>query len=338
MIRFVSKLVVMAVFSILLFTACFRSHPGETDSPGDAIVVEDFRGETLSFSQPPRRIVCLIESALSGLYMLGADSLIAGVPQSVYKADLYPWYARLDVRISKREMPAPGNWDFVSLESLAAIKPELVIIWAEQTDAIENIERLGIPVYAVMLHSFEDVHKEIRDLGTITGREERARELLAFTEAQKKTFRRQISGEDRQRAYFMWSQGVLETSGSRSTVEELFQLAGLENVVKNEDEHLVINKETLLSLDPDLIIMWYNEKLDPADVMTEPGFSQMKAIRSKRVYELPSVFACDFWTLKYLNAARMVAQWAYPEAYSQNDSLLSESHLMDSLYQFHLKR
>jgi len=42
----------------------------------DIISVTDFRGKKIEVTRPVSRIVCLIESALSGLYMLGAEERI----------------------------------------------------------------------------------------------------------------------------------------------------------------------------------------------------------------------------------------------------------------------
>lgn len=89
--------------------------------------------------------------------MLQAQEWLVGVPTFVYKERLAPQYALLDERIRRQVIPAPGNWDFVNLESLVALRPYLVIIWASQEDAVANIERFGIPVYSVMLRRLQDV-------------------------------------------------------------------------------------------------------------------------------------------------------------------------------------
>ena len=44
--------------------------------------------------------------------------------------------------------------------------------------------------------------------------------------------------------------------------------------------------------------MWYNEKLDPQDILENPQLKGSRAVRDSQVYELPEVFGCDFWTLK----------------------------------------
>lgn len=319
---------VHGLWIILLLFSC---GPAQEKSNSSILRITDFRGKEIVFNERPQRIVCLIESALSGLYMLGADSLVAGVPSAVYNESVSEYYAALDPRIAARKLPSPGNWDHLNLESLLSLQPDLVIIWAQQTESIQAIERMGIPVYAVMLKSFEDVHREILDLGKITGKEQRATELIEFT--QKLISEIPVNKEMKKpAAYFMWAQGPLETSGRGSTADELLRLAGTENVIQSNEEHLIINTERLLEADPELIIMWYNQKLDAGDILKMPALGTLKAVKNKKVYELPSVFYCDFWTLKYPYAVRLVAQHAHANADSEFDSGDYLQQMMTFLY------
>ena len=144
-------------------------------------MVTDFRGKTLRFEAPVRRIVCLIESALSGIFMLGEEQRVVGLSRNIYTGNVFPHYAALDARIKEKKLPAPGNWDFVNLESVVALKPDLVIIWSQQTEAINSLEEKGIPVYGIFIQRKEDVYKEIEALGKLTGNPKRAEALVAYT-------------------------------------------------------------------------------------------------------------------------------------------------------------
>ncbi len=118
----------------------------------------------------------------------------------------------------------------------------------------------------------------------------------------------------------MWAQGDLETSGRPSTVDELITLAGAVNVCASiEQEHLVVNMEKVLKWDPQVIVMWYNARKDPADILHNPMWQSISAVRQQRVYEFPDIFSCDLWTLKYQYAVKMVAKWCYPELFRDLD-------------------
>ena len=297
------------VINILIFVACTNSPP--VQSTNDKIVVTDFRGNEIKLEKPAERVICLIESALSGIYMLRQQKRIIGVPSAVYAEKLYPYYSRLDSRILNESLPAPGNWDFISIEQIVGLKPDLVVIWSSQTDAIENIEQFGIPVYAVMLHSFSDVYKEIKDFGKLLDCGERADSLIQYSKGELDSIRKKNSNKNPKSVYFMWSQGITETSGKNSTVNELLETAGVINACNLSDEHVSVSIEKIYDWDPDLIVMWYNEKLDPVDIIKDPLLQGLRAVKERKVYELPEVFACDFWTLKMQYPAQLISDWSY---------------------------
>lgn len=299
-----------------------------------SVIVNDFRGREVSLKEPATRIVCLIESALSGLYMLKAEDRVVGVSTAVYNESVAEQYAVLDERISNKKLPAPGNWDFAGIENIVALQPDLVIIWASQTEATEAIEKHGIPVYAVFLSSLDDVYREIADLGILTGMKERADSLINYTRNEISLFadREKPAGTDRKSVYFMWSQGLLETAGINSTVNEVIDLAGARNSCSINQEHVIINKEKLFDWNPDVWVMWYNSAKDPEDILNLAELKSINAIRNRQVYELPSVFMCDLWTLKFSYAVKLLAKWCYPATFADLDTEEEKTKMLIALY------
>jgi iron complex transport system substrate-binding protein len=248
--------------------------------------------------------------------MLHAESNVIGVSSAIYNESAAEQYATLDDRIKNKKLPAPGNWDFVSIENIVALEPDLVIIWASQTEAIQTIEEHGIPVYGVFLKSFNDVYKEIKDFGTLTGKSQRADSLIDYTKNEISIINNQSKKINRKSVYFMWPQGLLETAGTTSTVNELIELAGAKNSCTVAQEHVIINKERLLDWNPDLMVLWCNPDKNPDNLVMLSDLKQIKAIQNKEVYELPSVFMCDLWTLKFPYAVKMLAKWCYPSTFA----------------------
>lgn len=334
---------ILAGVLLLLSLLCGGTQPfshavpaSASEGSGRPIEVTDFRGKTLSLARPALRIVCLLESALSGLCMLGAEAQVVGISANVYQEEAFSYYAAMDERIRERRLPVPGNWDFINLERVVGLKPDLVIIWAHQEEAIRALEERGIPVFGVFIRTFPDISREILALGELTGKKERARQLVAETaEALDRLTKTTaaIPQDARVRVYYMWAQGELETSGGPSTVNELITLAGGVNVCgRIEQEHLVVNRERILKEDPQVIVMWYNARKDPADILKDPAWQSLSAVRQQRVFEFPEVFACDLWTLKYRYAVMMVAKWCYPEVFRDLDLAREKRELLRGLY------
>ena len=121
----------------------------------EGVAVTDFRGKRIELEKPAERIVCLLESALSGLYMLGAEDRLVGISTNVYQGSVFPYYAAMDERMRERTLATPGNWDFVNIESMVALQPDLVIVWSGQEESIAALEEKGIPVFGVFIERFE---------------------------------------------------------------------------------------------------------------------------------------------------------------------------------------
>ncbi len=321
---------IIVLFNVFSFAAIWTGGPPQT------IKVIDSRGKEQTFERPARRIVCLIESALSGLYMLDAQQTVVGISANIYKPPVFPWYASMDDRIRRKQLPVPGNWDFVNIESVIALHPDVVIMWSKQTESIAALEDRGIKVFGVYLASKEDVYREISALGTLTGREKRARELVEYSRSELDRISwkaAMVPLSKRPSVYYMWAQGNLETSGKGSTVNDLITLAGARNVCGEiANEHLVVNMEQVIAWNPEVIVMWYNERKGPSDIINDPQWHSIRAVGSKRVYEMPEVFLCDLWTLKFPYAVKMLAKWCHPGVFSTLDLEQEKRGMLHKLY------
>jgi iron complex transport system substrate-binding protein len=296
------------------------------------ISVTDFRNKDLHFNRHPERVVCLIESALTGIYMLGEENKIIGVSSNIYSENLYMHYSKMDQRIADKTLAVPGSWDYVSIEEIVTLKPDLVIIWSSQTEAIENIENFDIPVYGVMLHSLDDVIKEIKDFGILFNKENRSDSLIQFTKNNLEKIAEKTIGQNKKRVYFAWMQGITETSGKNSMVNDLIESSGGINVCDYPEEHAVVNLEKIVEWDPEAIVMWCNDKTDPSDIMLMSSLMNVNAVQSSHVFEFPSVFECDLWTLKFQYASLLLASWLYPEKFSVNELDSLKDEIFKTLY------
>jgi iron complex transport system substrate-binding protein len=289
-----------------------------------SIKVQDFRGKEIVLKKPAERVVCLIESALTGIYMLKQQHKIVGIPTNVYEegyfySDTFKYYALLDERIKNKKLPAVGNWEKVNIEKVLSLKPDLIIIWSNQTDAISTFEKLGIPVYGVFITRLEDVKKEILDFGKILDAERRAKELVAYAQIEVKYFKNKSSRiENKKKVYFSWAQlNFLQTSCKGSIVDELINLAGGINICSNiKGESVTLNMEKLILLNPDVILMWHSKSLKPSNLKSNNQLQTINAIKKNLIFQFPDTFSFDLWTLKFLYATKFMAKNIYPGLYN----------------------
>lgn len=87
-------------------------------------------------------------------------------------------------------------------------------------------------------------------------------------------------------------------------------------------EHPVINQETLIKLNPDVIYMWYNEELDPEDIINGEDFQGWKdiaAVKNGRVYEISNPYLFDAFSPRMPLALFHVARDLHPDKFQDLD-------------------
>lgn len=265
--------------------------------------------------------------------MLGADEALVAVPADATRGEPGERYRALDPRIARGELPTPGNWDFVSIERVLALRPDLVVMWAAQRETLEALQRQGVRVHAVDVRGFADVHRGVLELGRATGRPTRAAELVDWARRETDALRAAAATAPgpAPRAYFMWPQSPLDTAGRMSVAHELLDLAGAVNVCTSAMEHVVARLEDVLAWRPEIIVMWPSA-MTPSALSGLPGWRAVPAVKSGRVHTLPSPFWCDLWTLKYVYAARVVAASCRPGASPMEASTTELRRIMTFLY------
>ncbi len=331
-------LLVAAMIAAFLLTGCGgpKKEPANTVPPKNEpvkseIKVTDFRGKEVVLKEPARRIACLLDSGLTGLHMLGVRDEVVALDKWTYENDGLQYTSQIDPRIAAKELPAvTGN-----MEKLISLKPDIVIVWA-QDQGIKQMEENGLKVYGVQINKFDDIYKEMEDLGRITGKEARARELIDYTKGELDKLSGQlakVSQDRREKALFVWGPSKLDLAGKTSTGGDILVWAGAVNLAGQIDkEHFVAGMEQVINWNPQSIIMWNNKKIKPEDYYKDPQWLTVKAVKDKKVYMLPNFFFCDLWTLKFQYSIKSTAKWLYPEIFTGMDLEKEKRDMIVKLY------
>ncbi len=125
-----------------------------------------------------------------------------------------------------------------------------------------------------------------------------------------------VPESEKPKVFWMWTD-TYGTAGVKSGINDLIEEAGGMNVMKlaekdaQEMEHPMISQETLIKLNPDVIYMWYNENLDPENILSGDdfkGWKDINAVKNKRVYEIENPYLFDAFSprmpLALLHVAR----------------------------------
>jgi iron complex transport system substrate-binding protein len=252
---------------------------GQTDTT--TIRLTDDTGRELIFPRPPRRIVSLIPSVSQIFQALGAGEALVG--RTVF--DTTPPLAHL---------PSVGEGLHPNLEALVALRPELVIRFAGESDPETplRLDALGIPHLALRPDGVQDVREIITSLGTLAGREASADSLLREMDATLSEIRRRVGDRPPRRVAYLLGGSPPWVAGPRSYIQELIEMAGGTNVFSDlQGLYGPVSVETLMVRDLELILT-----PDGADLEI-PGMG-IPVHRVSPSLEIPGPrLAADAWAL-----------------------------------------
>jgi iron complex transport system substrate-binding protein len=211
-------------------------------SHGHVTVVDD-TGKHIDLPQPARRIVALAPHLTEQLFAIGAGDLVVGTTEF---AD-YPDAAMALPRVARAHS--------VDLERVAALRPDLVLIWGSgfPPATIEAVARLGVPVYISEPTRLDDIAVSLERLGELSGRSG----LAAARDFRQKlaSLRERYRGRREVRVFYqVWAEPLM-TLGGRHVVSEAIALCGGRNVFAALAPIAPrVSIEAVLASDPEIIV------------------------------------------------------------------------------------
>lgn len=300
------------------------------------IEVTDSRGKKVSLDKPAEKIVCLLNSGLNDLEMLGAADRVIGIDAWTYSNEVtYKELSKIDSRIAEKKLPAVDD----NMEKIVGMNPDLVIIWAQDTEHIKTLESNGIKVLGVQCDSFEDVDKKMENIGKVVGKEDRAKKIIETKNKMLRSVTEKtsvIKDADKKTGIFVWGATKLDLAGKRSTTgHKLLELAGVKDAAESiNEEHFVAKMEDVITWNPQTIAMWNIKDLSQEDYYSDSQWKDITAVKAKSVNEISDndTFYSDLWTVKYIYGAAYFAKNIYPEQTKDIDLNTFRSDMMKEFY------
>jgi iron complex transport system substrate-binding protein len=267
----------------------------------------------LAAAQPrPARIVSLIPAVTEMLFAIGAGPQVVAVSSF----DDYPPEVRRLERVGALLDP--------DLERILALRPDLVAVYATQTDLRRQLERAGVPAYSYRHAGLADVTATIRDLGGRTGRVEDATRVAAGIERSMQDLRRRTAGRPRPRTLLVIGREPLAirgvyASGGVGFLHDMLAAAGGDNVFADVKRQSVqASSELILARRPEVIVELRAGDVPEAQRQKEieswANLTALPAVRSGRVY-----FITDPRTVvpgpRVAEGAEIIARALHPEAF-----------------------
>ncbi|NMA70175.1 MAG: ABC transporter substrate-binding protein [Desulfitobacterium sp.] len=335
-------LIAILVSCMLLLAGCSQeganvSQPENEVPEKTEVTITDSLGESITIPYPLERVVLLNSNIAEAIAILGVQDAVVGVADNIDMPYLGLEHAEV-----------VGKYSKPSYEKILELKPQAVLCYVKSysdEDFSATLEPLGIKVVKLDLFKPEAYDNEIIELSKAFGKEERAKEFVAWKNQKENLLAeklQQVKPEDQVSAFAMYTsnfaKGNYKTFAQDTATHQGLTMAGGKNIAGHMEGYPQVSPEWILEEDPEVFILnasgddvqmgydaddlsWSKDML--ASAKSDKVISQTKAGENDRVHLIYSKLLGGDKT--YLGAF-FLAKWFYPEIFADvnPDDVLEE--------------
>ena len=230
----------------------------------------------------PQRIISLIPAVTEMLFAVGAGPQVVAVSSF----DRYPPEVTKLQRVGALLDP--------DVERILSLHPDLVVVYATQSDLRAQLERAKVPTYVYSHAGLADITTTVQEVGERVGRGREAGELTQQIQARIAAVRARVAGHGRPRTLVVFDRESLAlrgiyASGGIGFIHEMVDAAGGDNVFSDVKQPAVqATTELILARRPDVILELRGDPI-PTTIRTKEiavwrSLTSLPAVRNNRVY------------------------------------------------------
>ena len=208
------------------------------------IKVVDFENHELVFDKPVERIVALAPHIVENVFTAHAgDKLVAAVSYSDFPEEA-------------KKLPIVGGYHSLSVEKILALKPDVVLAWrsGNDSDALQKLSQLKIPVYFGEPKTTDDVARAIRDIAIMAGTLKEAEvEIDRFLDDVSQ-LKDAYSKKEKVKVFYQVWDDPLQTLSGKSLINNVIEICGGINIYKAEPVIApIVSVESVIERNPHMI-------------------------------------------------------------------------------------
>ena len=225
-------------------------------------------------SGPPHRVVSLSPNTTETLFAIGQGASLVG--RSRY-CDYPPEVAPI---------PSVGGYVDPSMEAILGLRPDLVTGARGPSGSgfADRLAERGIRTYFPPTESIAEIFVMIEGLASILAVADVGRRVTTQLRTRLANIDDRLRDADRPRALLVFGLSPIVVAGPGSFADEMLHRAGCANAVREGTHYPALGVETVIGLDPDLIIdtvMTAGEA--NTFVRDAPGWKSLRAVREGKV-------------------------------------------------------
>ena len=261
------------------------------------------------------------------------------------------WYATPRAAPELKDLPSAGSYRPPNTELICSFKPDLVLGYGTAKDADTLQEQTSTPVVRIRASSnFEWCTETLRTVSKAVGKEERAEELISYTNERIEQITGEVSqiNESERVKVFFWGWprvGVPKTTSRYDPID----IAGGINVAREfpSSGSAEVSMEQIPVWDPDIILIHTSAGIGSTrrqrsvdvynDIFSNPIFEGVGAVKNKKVYYIRSYHIGWDHAIGYCEVYHC-AKLFYPDKFKdldvkkEGDEIMKEFYNVDGLY------
>jgi len=307
---------VLALAVCLGLTSCAAAEPTEPTLGENQVV--DGAGQILEIPAEPEKATIASVYAVSVPFIealgLGDRVLAINVKSNFWK--------EADPALAKAGSVGRGA---VDLEALATYAPSVLIHRSNDSETVEAVQRINIPVLCITVEDMDDITQTLTMMGRYFGAEERAAEVISWMDGKFRMIDEivaQIPEADRKTVLVMGGEA------GRIAADDMLQAWMAEKAggiyvaenTANERNWVNVGVEQVFAWDPQFIFATSSTPLDYSieELMEEDAWSAVQAVKDAHFYQIPAKL--DSWDIPGVSCVigtMYMLHKMYPDHFSQ---------------------
>ncbi len=290
---------------LLILVLAFPTWAGQPEQR----TVTDPVGRKLQVPLDSQRVVALAPSVTEIIYALGQQERLKGVTR----------FSDYPQEVAK--LPKVGSYVHLDVERIAALQPDLCIGIKDGNPlvAVEQLQGLKIPVFAVNPVDLETAMQSIQAIGDILGAGAKARHIVTDMRTRVQKVKAQTAHIARKpKVFFQIGISPIVSVGSTTYIHQLISLAGGTNVAAGSNPYPRFSREKVISLGPDVIVI---SSMARATIFEQVRAEWMQwpaipAVQRRAVFIAPTnIF--DRPTPRLVDGLEQLARYIHPQLFTE---------------------
>jgi len=327
------KKTVCALLAALMIISAFSSCTKKETENDDTITITDHLGNLVEVPKEIDRIVIGKIYPLPSVISIFFDSAekIVGMPEPCMTAaensllsELYP-----EILAAETDYINGAN---LNIEALLELDPDVYIYNAADVQHGEICKKAGIPAIAVSVNKWDydaviTLNNWIDLLSQMFPENEKSELVDKYSKevmARIKEKTKNLDAEEKENVFFLYqyTDTMIATSGNHFFGQWWADAVDANNVGSEikKDNSVTVNMEQIYAWNPECILITNFTNAQPADLYNDEKWSQIDAVKNKRVYKMPlgmyRSYTCGVDTPVTL---LWIAKTVYPELFKDID-------------------